>query len=125
MSVTTKDTKSSDKDTKSSEATPELMESAETASNFVKALANHNRLLLLCLLAEGEKSVSDLESILGLRQPTISQQLARLRADDLVNGRRDGKTIYYSLTSNEARRFVELLYELFCAPDAAKTKAKV
>jgi len=117
MSVTTKDTKSS-------EVPPDLMESAVTASNFVKALANHNRLLLLCLLAEGEKSVSDLESILGLRQPTISQQLARLRADDLVNGRRDGKTIYYSLTSNEARRFVELLYELFCAPDAAKAKAK-
>lgn len=92
-----------------------MMKNAEIASDFLKALANENRLLLLCLLADGEKSVTELENSLQLRQPTVSQQLARLRADDLVNHRRDGKTIYYSLASEEARRVIELVYELFCA----------
>ena len=94
----------------------EMVESAAAASHFLKALANENRLLLLCLLAEGEKSVTELETILELRQPTVSQQLARLRADDLVSYRRDGKTIYYSLASTEARRVIGLLYDLFCVP---------
>ena len=93
-----------------------MVESADAASHFLKALANENRLLLLCLLAEGEKSVTELETMLELRQPTVSQQLARLRADDLVSYRRDGKTIYYSLASAEARQVIGLLYDLFCAP---------
>lgn len=75
----------------------------------------------LYYVREGERSVSELEEQLGLRQPTISQQLARLRADDLVATRRDGKTIYYSLASEEARRVVQLLYELFCDPTATVT----
>ena len=94
----------------------DMVESAEAASHFLKALANENRLLLLWLLAEGEKSVTELETILELRQPTVSQQLARLRADDLVSYRRDGKAIYYSLASTEARRVIGLLYDLFRAP---------
>ena len=61
------------------------------------------RLLILCMLAEGEKSVTEIERALDLRQPTVSQQLARLRADGLVATRRDGKAIYYSLASEEAR----------------------
>ena len=101
-----------------------MMDSAETASGFLKALANENRLLLLCLLAGGEKSVTELESLLDLRQPTVSQQLARLRADNLVNHRRDGKTIYYSLASAEAREVIELLYQLFCAPKAGRSNRK-
>ena len=100
-----------------------MMDSAEAASDFLKALANENRLLLLCLLAEGEKSVTELESILALRQPTVSQQLARLRADHLVNFRRDGKTIYYSLASDDVRRVITLLYEMFCEPRGAKPTA--
>ena len=79
-------------------------------------MSNENRLLILCLLADGEKSVTELESTLQLRQPTVSQQLARLRADELVTHRRDGKTIYYSLASEEARQLMELMYKLFCGP---------
>ena len=93
---------------------------ARAASRFLKALSNHNRLLLLGLLGEGEKTVSELEAALGLRQPAISQQLARLRADGLVVGRRDGKSIHYALASEEARRVLALLHELFAEPARAE-----
>ncbi len=99
----------------------QMMRSAASASELLKALANENRLLLLCLLADGEKSVTELESSLELRQPTVSQQLARLRADNLVSHRRDGKAIYYSLASEDARRIIELLYEMYCMADSGKT----
>lgn len=92
-----------------------LYENAKGASSFLKSLSNEKRLLILCLLTEGEKSVTELERTLGLRQPAISQQLARLRADEMVTQRRDGKTIYYSLNSSEAREMMGLLYQLFCA----------
>ena len=98
---------------------PEVMAAnALRASDFLKALANPHRLLILCHLAEGEMSVGELEQLLKLRQPTLSQQLARLREDALVETRRAGKMIYYRLASNEALRLIELLYELFCSPDA-------
>jgi DNA-binding transcriptional ArsR family regulator len=87
---------------------------ARKASDFLKALAHVNRLLILCNLAEGEKSVSELEEILALRQPTVSQQLARLRSEGLVSARRDGKTIYYSLASEEARIVIGAIYQAFC-----------
>lgn len=92
---------------------------SEKASKLLKALANQDRLMILCNLADGEKCVSDLEGLLGIRQPTLSQQLARLRADDLVGTRREGKVIYYSLTSSEAGRIIDLLYEFYCAPALA------
>ena len=92
----------------------EMTINARAASHFLKALSNHNRLQLLCLLSEGEKTVTELEAALGLRQPAISQQLARLRTEGLIAGRRDGKSIHYRLTSEEARRVMMLLYELFC-----------
>jgi DNA-binding transcriptional ArsR family regulator len=88
--------------------------SAKRASDFLKALAHESRLIILCILAEGEKSVSELEDILNLRQPTVSQQLARLRADGLVSTRRNGKTIYYSLASEETRIVIGVIYEVFC-----------
>ena len=91
-----------------------MVENAGTASDLLKALANANRLRLLCLLAKGERSVTELETTLALRHPTVSQQLARLRADDLVAHRRQGKTIYYSLVSEEARRVMKALDKLFC-----------
>ncbi len=97
-----------------------IMKSAEDASDLLKALANENRLLLLCMLIDGEKSVTALENMLELRQPTVSQQLARLRADNLVSYRREGKTIYYSLADDKARRVIALLYEMFCAPSGGK-----
>lgn len=95
-----------------------MVEKAQSASHLLKALANENRLLLLCLLTQGERSVTELETTLSLRQPTVSQQLARLRADDLVVQRRQGKTIYYSLASKEARRIIKVLDKLFrfCTP---------
>lgn len=96
----------------------DVIEGAREAAQFLKALANENRLLILCMLAGGEKSVTELEESLDLRQPTLSQQLARLRADDLVTTRRDGKTIYYSLASNEAGKTLELMHGLFCSDEA-------
>ena len=91
-----------------------MASSAKRASEFLKALAHESRLMILCILAEGEKSVSELEDILNLRQPTVSQQLARLRADGLVSTRRDGKIIYYSLASDEARTVIGAIYDVFC-----------
>ena len=107
-------------DLREMEASDELeriVDRAKAASDFLKALSHESRLLILCNLAEGEKSVTELEQFLALRQPTVSQQLARLRMDGLVNTRRDGKTIYYSLASEEARRVMALLYEMFCRPE--------
>lgn len=92
------------------------MASAERASSFLKALANENRLMLLCLLANGDKAVSELKEALGMQQSAVSQQLARLRADNLVTFKRQGKTIRYTLASDAVRRTIGLLYELYCAP---------
>jgi DNA-binding transcriptional ArsR family regulator len=91
-----------------------MLDNAKRASNFLKALAHESRLIILCILADGEKSVSELERELNLRQPTVSQQLARLRADGLVSTRRDGKIIYYSLASDEARIVIGAIYDVFC-----------
>ncbi len=93
-----------------------MMTKARSASDFLKAIAHENRLLILCMLVDGEKSVRDLEVLLQMRQPSVSQQLARLRADNLVTTRRDGKTIYYSLASENARQLVTVLYNMFCKP---------
>lgn len=95
--------------------TEDVFENAQRASRFLKAFANENRLVILCSLVEGEKNVGELERILGIRQPTLSQQLARLRSDDLVETRRDSRQIYYCLASDETKQMIELLYELFCS----------
>jgi DNA-binding transcriptional ArsR family regulator len=97
-----------------------MRDSSEQASRLLKALSNQDRLMILCTLADAEKSVSELEGILAIRQPTLSQQLARLRADDLVSTRRDGKVIYYRLASSEASRVIDLLFELYCEPALAR-----
>src|SRR5438034_11842882 len=97
-----------------SEELARMVEKAKRASDFLKALAHESRLMILCILAEGEKSVSELEDLLSLRQPTVSQQLARLRADGLVSTRRDGKAIYYKLASEEARIVIGAIYDVFC-----------
>lgn len=91
-----------------------MVDNAKRASDFLKALAHESRLMILCILAEGEKSVSELEDLLRLRQPTVSQQLARLRADGLVSTRRDGKVIYYKLASEEALTIIGAIYDVFC-----------
>jgi DNA-binding transcriptional ArsR family regulator len=87
---------------------------AREAAHFLKALAHESRLMILCLLCEGERSVTELEQILALRQPTVSQQLARLRTEGLVATRREGKTIYYSLAGAETRVVIEALHAVFC-----------
>ena len=91
-----------------------MSDNARRATDFLKALAHESRLMMLCILAEGEKSVGELEEILSLRQPTVSQQLARLRADGRVATRREGKAIYYSLASEEARVVIGAVYDAFC-----------
>ena len=101
----------------------DMFKNAERASRFLKGLANENRLVILCTLAEGEKNVGELEEVLGIRQPALSQQLARLREDNLVSTRRDSKHIYYSLASSEAEQLVGLLYNLFCVEDTDDAKA--
>ncbi len=94
----------------------DMDEAAATAAALLKALANEDRLLILCHLAAGEKNVTELQEILGIRQPTLSQQLSRLRFEGLVEFRRDGKNIHYRLASDEAAKVLEVLYELYCAP---------
>ena len=99
------------------EASPELrklVHRARKASEFLKALAHESRLLILCLLAERERTVGELESLLAISQPAVSQQLARLRLDGLVDSRRDGKTVYYSLADDTTRRFIGAIYDKFC-----------
>lgn len=93
-----------------------MIANAAEASEFVKALSHEARLVILCLLFEGERSVSEIEQLLELRQPAVSQQLARLRADNLVEARRDGKNIYYSLARPEVRAVIEALHDAFCKP---------
>ncbi len=88
----------------------------QNASKILKALANDNRLVIVCVLANGEQNVGELEKILEIRQPTLSQQLARLRSDGIVTTRRDAKQIYYKLASEEAERVIRLL----CLPRKAK-----
>ncbi|MEM1375232.1 MAG: metalloregulator ArsR/SmtB family transcription factor [Pseudomonadota bacterium] len=94
-----------------------MVANAETASNFLKAIAHEGRLMILCHLASGEKSVTELEDLLSARQAAVSQQLSRLRLEGLVTPRRDGKAIYYSLTDNRARQMIEMVYALFCKVD--------
>ena len=95
----------------------EMMENAQKATNFLKALAHEGRLMILCHLASGEKSVTELEDFLSARQAAVSQQLARLRLEGLVKHRRDGKTIYYSLGDERAKRMIEMVYDMFCKQD--------
>ena len=84
------------------------------ASRLLKALANPDRLLLLCQLSQGEQCVSELENLLGILQPTLSQQLGVLREESLVNTRREGKQIFYSIASKEALAVMQVLYAQFC-----------
>ncbi|KAB2866465.1 MAG: winged helix-turn-helix transcriptional regulator [Bauldia sp.] len=90
---------------------------AEAASEFLKAIANRNRLLLLCQLIDGEHSVGELADLLELRDSTVSQHLALLRRDGLVTTRRDGQTIYYAIGSAAARSVLETLYRVYCEPE--------
>jgi ArsR family transcriptional regulator len=95
-----------------------MSDKARAATAMLKALSHEGRLMILCYLSHGEKSVTELEEVLSMRQSAVSQQLARLRADNLIVARRDGKTIYYSIADERAHRIMEVVYDLFCGPDA-------
>ncbi|TWI07959.1 ArsR/SmtB family transcription factor [Aerolutibacter ruishenii] len=90
---------------------------AADAARLLKALGNENRLMLLCLLVEGERSVGELNARLALSQPALSQHLAVLRADGLVNTRREAQTIYYSLAEGPAQRIIGTLHGIYCADE--------
>lgn len=91
-----------------------MLRNAMRASNFLKAISHEGRLMILCHLASGEKSVTELEDLLSARQAAVSQQLSRLRLEGLVTPRRDGKAIYYSLTDDRPRQIIEIVYDMFC-----------
>jgi DNA-binding transcriptional ArsR family regulator len=94
-----------------------MADNAMRASNFLKAISHEGRLMILCHLASGEKSVTELEDLLSARQAAVSQQLSRLRLEGLVTPRRDGKTIYYRLTDDRPKQIMEVVYDLFCRAD--------
>jgi len=91
-----------------------MLDHARKASDFLKAISHETRLLILCLLIDGEKTVNELEQILNARQAAVSQQLARLRADDLVEARRNGKSVHYSLARPDVIEVISALYRTFC-----------
>ncbi|MEL0436785.1 ArsR/SmtB family transcription factor [Phycobacter sp. K97] len=93
-----------------------MAQRAADAAAFLKTLAHEGRLMILCHLGTGEKSVGELEALLGMRQAAVSQMLARLRDESLVDTRRDGKTIYYSLKDQNTEEIISLLYRQFCGP---------
>jgi DNA-binding transcriptional ArsR family regulator len=94
---------------------------ADAASDLLKALANRHRILILCQLIEGERSVGDLAQFLDIRDSTVSQHLALLRRDGLVAARREGQTIWYSISSSPARALLKTLYRVYCGPSERNT----
>ena len=95
----------------------EMHQAAADAAQLMKTLANPDRLMLLCQLSQGEMSVGELEAALGIRQPTLSQQLTVLRDEALVDTRREGKYIYYRVRSAAALALLKVLYQQFCAKE--------
>ncbi len=92
----------------------EMKPHAKEASGLMRALGNEARLMVLCTLAEGERSVGELNDVVPLSQSALSQQLARLRRDGLVETRRESQTIYYSITSGPANKVINVLHEIYC-----------
>ncbi|MCS0461687.1 MULTISPECIES: ArsR/SmtB family transcription factor [Rhizobium] len=90
-----------------------LSATARDVSDFLKALSHHTRLIILCLLTEGEKTVGQLEESLGIQQAMVSQQLARLRPDGPVSGRREGRLIYYSVAHPHTTSLLHFLFAMF------------
>ena len=98
---------------------------AADAAGLMKALGNESRLMVLCMLIEGEQSVSDLNDMIPLSQSALSQQLARLRKQGLVKTRRESQTIYYSLTDGPADRVINLLHDIYCGTVACTEKVDI
>jgi ArsR family transcriptional regulator, virulence genes transcriptional regulator len=100
--------------------TTKMQASAGEAEELLKALANRHRLMILCQLIDGERSVGELADLVSLRISTMSQHLALLRRDGLVSARRDGQTIWYAIASLPARKLLEMLYGIYCAPPSPR-----
>jgi DNA-binding transcriptional ArsR family regulator len=98
----------------------ELHDMASHACDLLKAMANEWRLMILCQLSESEKTVSELQTILGLGQSALSQHLAVLRREKIVSARKDAQSVFYSLAGDEATRVMETLHDLFCGANSAK-----
>ena len=105
----------------SEEEMDRMMTNARAATDFLKAIGHEGRLMILCHLSSGEKSVTELEKLISARQAAVSQQLARLRFEGLVDSRREGKTIIYRLADGRVSRLIEVIYEMFCANSDQKT----
>ena len=95
----------------------ELKDNASKASDLLKVMSSQSRLMILCNLLEGEKSVQELQGHVGLSQSALSQQLALLRGQELVSTRREAQSVYYSLASEEAKTLIGTLYEIYCKPN--------
>ena len=103
---------------------PELMHSAAgQASEVLKSLANPHRLVILCQLINGERSVGELAAFLELRSSTVSQHLSLLRRDGLVSARREGQTIWYGIASEAAQKILETLFSIYCSPTDTGSEA--
>jgi DNA-binding transcriptional ArsR family regulator len=109
-----------DRGSRAEAALTNRMDIAREASEFLKALAHEGRLMILCHLAERERSVTELEQLLSQRQAAVSQQLARLRLEGLVRTRREGKTVFYSLADEKTRRMIDVVLDLF-EPESASS----
>lgn len=99
----------------------QMRAAAAQACALLKVLGNPDRLMLLCQLSQGEYAVGELETLLGIGQPTLSQQLGVLRDEQLVSTRREGKQIFYRIDSNEALALMQVLYQQFCLPSQGVT----
>ena len=102
---------------------PTMRESAARACALMRAMSNPDRLMLLCQLAQGERRVGELEELLDIQQPTLSQQLAVLREEALVETRREGKQIYYRIASEAALAVMNVLYAAYCGPTEGDTSS--
>jgi len=96
----------------------DMQRAASKASALLRSLGNGTRLMILCHLAQGERSVGALQTLLGIEQSPLSQHLARLRKDGLVETRRESQTIYYRIASDDAARVIATLYDMYCGPGA-------
>ncbi len=118
-----RDTRPTDRRARAVAIDPEAMrEHAGNAAQLLKSLANEKRLMVLCLLVDGEHSVGELNAELDLSQSALSQHLAVLRADGLVTTRREAQTIYYSLAAGSAQRIIETLHDIYCGAAAVACK---
>jgi len=102
----------------------DLKANVEEASGFLKKLSNPDRLLVCCALLEAERSVRDLEDLLGIRQPGLSQQIAELREAGLIAGRKEGKHVFYHLADPRVAAFIHTMHRLFCTSDAANPQRR-